>query len=199
MIRRFALAGGVAAICSVAVMAQTPATGGSAQTPPSRPGAAAPADQDRTADQSRTSAQPASIVLSGCLKREEQVPGRQPNIVERQGVMEDYILTNASRAASGSSGAVGTSGAAGTTSGAPANISTQYKVEGIPDERLSQLVGKRVEVTGRVDADDAREAPAGTSGAAGAARPATPAAGADMPEFEAVSIREVAGSCDEAR
>jgi hypothetical protein len=195
MIRKFAMAGTFAVMCSAAVIAQTPATGGGAQTPPSRPGAAAPSDQDRPT----ATSQGVSMVLTGCLKKEEQVPGRQPNIVERQGVMEDYIITNATRASS-SSGAVGTSGAAGATAPAAGagNISSQYKVEGIPDERLSALVGKRVEITGRVDADDAREAPTGTSGAAGAPA-ATPAPGDDMPEFEAVSIREVAGTCDEGR
>jgi hypothetical protein len=197
MIRRIAMAGTFAALCSAAVIAQTPATGGSAQTPPGRPTTAAPADQDRPA----ASSQGPSIVLTGCLKREEQVPGREPNIVERQGVMEDYIITNAAPAST-ASGAVGTSGAAGATSpsaSAGRSVSSQYKVEGIPDERLSALVGKRVEITGHVDADDAREAPTGTSGAAGGGRAAAPAPGADMPEFEAVSIREVAGSCDEAR
>jgi hypothetical protein len=145
------------------------------------------------------------MVITGCLKREEQVAGRQPNPVERAGVMEDYIITNAapatSAAAGSGSGAVGTSGTAASGSAASAgrNISSQYKVEGIPDERLSQLVGKRVEITGRVDDDDQREAAAPGGATAGGATAAAPAPDDDMPEFEAVSIREVAGTCDEGR
>jgi hypothetical protein len=51
-----------------------------------------------------------------------------------------------------------------------------YNVEGLPDGQLKALVGKRVEVSGRIDADDA--ASRGTI---------------DLSEFKATSIREVAG------
>jgi hypothetical protein len=67
-----------------------------------------------------------------------------------------------------------------------------YKVEKIPDEQLKALVGKRVEVTGRIDPEGA-----------GTGRPAagaTPDRGLgpdkiNLPEFEAASIREVSGAC----
>jgi hypothetical protein len=66
-----------------------------------------------------------------------------------------------------------------------------YKVEGPSDEKLKALVGKRVEVTGRID-------PEGGPGA----KPGTPrpdkGLGPDqinLPEFEATSIREVSGTC----
>jgi hypothetical protein len=36
-----------------------------------------------------------SVTVEGCLVREKDVPGRQPNAAERAGVMEDYLLTNA--------------------------------------------------------------------------------------------------------
>jgi len=65
-----------------------------------------------------------------------------------------------------------------------------YKVEKIADERLRALVGKRVEVTGRIDAES------------GDVRGAVPqpdrSPGRDqieLPEFEAASIREVPGMC----
>ena len=41
------------------------------------------------------SAQEHSVTVEGCLVREKDVPGRQPNTAERAGVMEDFILTNA--------------------------------------------------------------------------------------------------------
>jgi hypothetical protein len=212
MFRNFATAGLMATFCSAALIAQTPTTGASPQTPPAQPGAVAPSDQQRT---TTTSQQGMSVTLVGCLQKEENVQGRQPNIAERAGILEDYILTSAQMASSagstpGASGATGTSGtagatagtsgstaAAGTAAGASANISSKYKLEGIADEKLSSLVGKRVEVSGRIDADDAREvAGSGAAGTSGSAAATPRDADDDMPEFEAVSIREVPGTCD---
>src|SRR3954468_3051278 len=42
-----------------------------------------------------SSAQSEPATIEGCLMREQDVPGRKPNVAERAGVMEDYILTNA--------------------------------------------------------------------------------------------------------
>ena len=71
-----------------------------------------------------------------------------------------------------------------------------YKVEKIPDERLKALLGKRVEVTGRIDPQRA-QAP-GRPGAATGAPTRDLGPGPDkinLPEFEASSIREIAGTC----
>ena len=135
------------------------------------------------------SGQQPTTTLSGCLYREDQIPARKPNVAERTGVLEDYILADASIAGTppkpGS-----TPGATGTTGTTPAS-GNMYKVEGPSDEKLKALVGKRVEVTGRID----REGGAG-------ATPGTPSPdrgpGPDeinLPEFEAASIREVSGMC----
>lgn len=138
-----------------------------------------------------TTQQP-TTTLVGCLYREDQVPERKPNIVERAGVLEDYVLADASIATSkdkpgATTGATGTTGTAGS---APPS-GNMYKVEGPSDERLKALVGKRVEVTGRID-------PEGGPGAT----PGTPrpdrGPGRDeinLPEFEATSIREISGAC----
>ncbi len=147
------------------------------QTPPRTPAA--------TVEQAKTT-------LTGCLYREDQVPGRKPNVAESAGVLEDYILADAS--ASGTptkpSAAPGATGTAGTTP----KSGNMYKVEGPPDEKLKALVGKRVEVTGRID-------PEGGPGAS----PGTPkpdrGLGPDqinLPEIEATSIREVSGTCPAA-
>jgi hypothetical protein len=144
------------------------------QTPPSTPAA---------------TAQQPTTTLAGCLYREDQVPGRKPNVAEKAGVLEDYILADAStvgtHAKPGS-----TPGATGTTGATPTS-GNMYKVEGPSDEKLKALVGKRVEVTGRID-------PEGGPGA----KPGTPrpdrGPGPDqinLPEFEATSIREVSGTC----
>lgn len=135
------------------------------------------------------SGQKPTTTLSGCLYREDQIPGRKPNVAERAGVLEDYIVADASVA--GAQPKPGsTTGATGTTGTAPAT-GNMYKVEGPSNETLKPLVGKRVEVTGRID-------PEGGPGAT----PGTPrpdrGPGADqtnLPEFEAVSIREISGTC----
>jgi hypothetical protein len=128
---------------------------------------------------------PPPATLAGCLYREEQVPGRKPNVAERAGVLEDYILAGASYAKAQSTGADK------VTAGSKPKTGNMYKVEGPPDEQLKALVGKRVEVTGRID-------PEGLPGTT----PGTPRAdrgpGPDkinLPEFEASAIREVSGSC----
>ena len=127
-----------------------------------------------------------TATLVGCLYRESQVPGRTPNVAERAGVLEDYILAGATMPAQTRPGtppeAVGTSGAVPTTG-------NMYKVENIPDERLKALVGKRVEVSGRIDPEDA-----GLGGASTRDRGPGPDQ-VNLPEFEASSIREVSGSC----
>jgi hypothetical protein len=119
--------------------------------------------------------------------REQDVPGRTPNVAERAGVMEDYILADVKPAGSPAPSAGGAVGTSGTSA-------TMYKLEQIADERLQGLVGKRVEVVGRIDAEagDTRRAP----GAAGATPQPDRNVGPDrieLPEFEVTSIKEVEG------
>jgi hypothetical protein len=128
-----------------------------------------------------------TTTLTGCLYRENQIPGRTPNVVERAGILEDYILAGVTTA-SEPQRPTGTAGSAGT---AVPSTGTMYKVEKIADERLKALVGKRVEVTGHID-------PEGRSRlGVGGAKPDA-GLGPDkisLPEIEASSIREVSGQC----
>jgi hypothetical protein len=172
----------------VALAAVLTAALAAAQTPP--PGGAQPQTPRYPDPQATTPATPAQqTTLVGCLYREDQVPGRTPNVAERAGALEDYILAEATtKSAEARPGA--TTGATGTAGTAPAS-GNMYKVEGPPDERLKALVGKKVEVTGRID-------PEGGPGAT----PGTPrpdrGPGPDqinLPEFEATSIREISGTC----
>ena len=125
-----------------------------------------------------------TTTLTGCLYREEQVPGRKPNVVERAGILEDYILAGVTVA-----GEQRPTGTAGSASTAVPSTGTMYKVENIADEKLKALIGKRVEVTGHID-------PEGRSRlGVGGAKPDA-GLGPDkisLPEIEASSIREVTG------
>ena len=56
-----------------------------------------------------------------------------------------------------------------------------YKVTKIDDERLKALLGKRVEITGTIKADDD-------------AKPADRATNTNLPNIEGTSIREVTGA-----
>ena len=161
--------------------AQEPRASGQPQTAP-RPQAPAAA----------ATHQP-STTLVGCLYREEQVPGRKPNVAERAGVLEDYILTDAMMPG-GQPRTGATAGAAGTSGTMPAT-GNMYKVGNVPDERLKALVGKRVEVTGRIDPEGL---PAAARPGAPTGAPTRGSLGPDeinLPEFEAASIREISGTC----
>jgi hypothetical protein len=133
-------------------------------------------------------AQGAPTTIVGCVYEEKDVPGRAPNPVERAGILEDYILAEISAAENAKP--TGTTGAT-----APTTYS-MYKLEKVADSELKALVGKRVEVTGRVDAkaDDT----AGQPPASAQTNRTDRVVGHDrinLPEFEVSSIRAIAGSC----
>jgi hypothetical protein len=174
-------------IVATLVLLSTAALGG-AQTPngPQKPTASP--QQDPTSVTTTV-----TTTLVGCLYREDQIPGRTPNVAERAGILEDYILADAT-VKSEQGKPESTSAPAGTSGSVPASGRT-YKVEKIPDERLKALVGKRVEVTGRIDPQHAQK-----SGPGSATGAPTPDLGPspdriNLPELEASSIREVSGQC----
>ena len=114
-----------------------------------------------------------SMSLTGCLYLERDVPAR--NTAERVGVIEGYIVAGARIVGQGSSAPGHVGGTGGRT----------YRVEGIPGAQLQALVGKRVEIAGRVDTDDEN-----------GSRPDRNQVSRDLIDFSdfvASSIREVAG------
>ena len=154
----------------------------SAQAPP------AP-QQQRPPNPSAPAAQQATTTIVGCVYEEKDVPGRSPNLAEKAGVLEDYILAEIRQAPSAATpGAAGTSGAA--------QFGSMYKLELVDDSKLKAVVGKRVEVTGRVDREPGDStarpaqtpAPTQTEKAVGRDR-------VDLAEFEVVSLKEVPGAC----
>jgi hypothetical protein len=139
--------------------------------------AQAPATQSQTPTAKPQTSSASAVTIEGCLVREADVPGRKPNIVERRGVMEDYILMSTKvvkgSAPSDAARPTGTTGTAGA--------SRLYQVKGIDDERLKALLGKRVQVEGTLaDLDE----------------PAKPSAGAeDIADIQGSSVRQVSGEC----
>jgi hypothetical protein len=226
-----------AVFCAGAI---TAAQNAGAQGQPGNP------DQSQAGAQteSRTTAAQAAqgmTTLTGCVYREEDVPGRTPNVAERVGILEDYILAEVSMAGapgqgagSGAATGVGATATAGssatadrpeasagaqartesdagqgqretagtTGAGAPASQVAQhpmYKLEHEDDDRLQALVGKRVEVTGRIDAEEGDFKSSPTAAAGSGVKPAEDrSVGPDrieLPEFEISSIREIEGTC----
>jgi hypothetical protein len=174
MTTKLIVAGAIALGCSTAAL--------TAQSQQPAPGATTPSPSTAAGPQSATT-------LVGCLYREDQIPGRKPNVAERAGILEDYVLADASMPSTGAKpgatpGATGTSG-----SNAPAT-GTMYKVESIADDRLKTLVGKRVEVMGRIDPEGGKAAPGSPAPDRGLGPDQI-----NLPEFEATSIREIPGTC----
>jgi hypothetical protein len=158
--------GGIVTMLAVgAAQDRTPAQ---PQTPQTSP---APAAREQTA----------TITVEGCLVREQDVPGREPNVVERAGVLEDYILTNAKMVkgtapADSSRAADQPTGTSGSTSAISAPM---YDVKGIDDDRLKAMVGKRIEVDGTWG--DVQKSP-------------TAGPNEDLADIHATAIREIAGA-----
>ena len=127
-----AMAGTLALTATVA--AQNP------QTQPPTPRTPTTQDPARPQDQARM------VTVEGCLVREADVPGRKPNVAERAGIAEDYILTS-TKMVKGTA-PTGTTARPGDTPTGTSGTLAMYEVEGIDDERLKQHIGRRVQIDG---------------------------------------------------
>lgn len=135
-------------------------------------------------------AQAETRTIEGCVYREEDIPGRTPNVAERAGILEDYILV-ASPDPAATAGAVGTTGTAGATGTRAAAEPKMFKLEHEDDDKLRALVGKRVRVTGKVEAERSDRAPTGEPARDRGLGPDE----IELPELEVTSITETAGEC----
>lgn len=134
-----------------------------------------------------------TTTVIGCVYEEKDVPGRAPNAAERAGISEDYILAEVSTRATGVAGATGTSGSPAAASAAGSG--PMFKLEDVKDDRLKMLVGKRVEVVGRVLVE-AGDTIAPSSGERSSKTDRI--LGRDdlkLSDLEVASIKEVAGTC----
>lgn len=211
MFKKYLFASGVALLsASVAVGAQSSTQSSSSSDDQSQTSSSATQSDTQSSTATaqsdmRSSSTEPTATLVGCLYREKDIPGRSPNVAERVGVMEDYILadaqpkaasTSADASSAASSSATGnndTTGAVGT-SGTVTSGGKMYKLEHVSDEILGSLVGKRVEVIGRIDKEPGDQ----TSTQGGAAIAQDNSAGPDrieLAEFEVTSIQATAGTC----
>ena len=186
MFRKYVVITAVVACSGLVGAAQSPT---STTPPPAQPPAQQAEPQPQTPPQ--TAMAQGSTTLTGCVYKEKDVAGRAPNPAERAGVLEDYILADV-RPAAASGGTAGATGTSGTTAKAP-----MYKLELIADEKLQAVVGKRVEVTGRIDAEagDAKAQPATPPPPTSQTDKAIGRDKIDLPEFEVSSMKEVPGNC----
>jgi hypothetical protein len=161
--------------CTVAV-GFTLAVGVSAQNPPPQ------TPPQKTPPAAATQDQAKIVTVEGCLMREADVPGRKPNVAERAGVMDDYILTNI-KMVKGSAPAPGAPGAKPATPTGTSGMAAMYQVEGIDEEMLKKHVGRRVQIDGAFEnVDRAQAAPERT--------PNDP-----LVEIRGTVIRQVTGEC----
>lgn len=125
-----------------------------------------------------------TVTVEGCLVREADVPGRKPNVAERAGIAEDYILTS-TKMIKGSAPQGSPQARPGETpTGTAGAREPMYEVEGIDDEKLKQHAGRRVQIEGTFEnVDRARTKPEAQ----------TPAD--DLVELRGTVIRQVSGDC----
>ena len=168
---RLFVSGAAALLCAATLSSAQIAPQGGIQGRPPQPKTQQPRAQV-------TEAAPAT--LAGCLYYEESIPGRSPNVAEKAGVGEDYILADAAPA-NRAADAGQPSAIAGLATG------RMYKLTKIDGKQLKDLVGKRVEVTGAIKPDN--DAPPGER----------PANLQNLPNLEGTTIREVAGAACPAR
>jgi hypothetical protein len=110
-----------------------------AQTPqPQAPNPATPPQaQKPMTDSPRTGNANQAVTITGCLKEEKDVPGLKPNMAERAGVTDDYVLTNVKTAPGSAVSGIG--------------VGTMYEIEGISEAELKKHVGHQVELVGKID------------------------------------------------
>jgi hypothetical protein len=169
-----------------------------AQTPQQPPEQQRPTQQQqpRTGDTTQREQQATNqtVTVTGCLKAEKDVPGRRPNVAERAGVTEDYILTSVKMSPASQTSGIG--------------LAQMLEIEGIAESELQKHLNHQVEVTGRLSQGNMQgnrgASATGSTGATGT--PATQregtqrqdnqaSANADLPQIQATSIKMVAATC----
>ena len=98
-----------------------------------------------------------TVTVTGCVMREANVPGQEPSVAERAGIMRDFILTNVqvkSASPSGTGAATGTPSGTGAMAAGAGASSTRVKLTNIDNDKMEANLNRQIEVTGRLDVDD---------------------------------------------
>lgn len=157
-----------------------------------------------TQTQPRTDDDPGpTVTVQGCLMREADVPGLEPNVVERAGVTEDFVITSARVI----------KGRAPAGQGDSASRNTMFEVEGLSENQLEPNLNRRVEIDGTIE--EASDMSRDTSRSPVTPRPdptmpeperdprtmtpPTADTAGDLAQLQAKSIRTVPGDCPTAR
>ena len=120
-----------------------------------------------------------TVIATGCLKMEKDLPGAKPNMAERAGVGDDFVLTDVKL----SKGDMPTGTTAAATPGRP----KMFKIEGLDDSQLKPHVNHKVEIQGKWGEPNKASTAAGTAGATDNAD--------DLREIEAVAVKMISATC----
>jgi len=163
-------------ILTAALATGTPGQQAQVPAPAPSPATAPTPSPDLPDDRLPAAAAPA-VTVEGCVAAEADVPGRQPNLAERAGLSEDFILTNA-KVVKGSAPAAAT---ADTSGGVISQaLRPMFELGGLSGEQLKSHVGRRVRIEGTFD-NTHREAPAPVND--------------DLVELTGTTIVQVQGAC----
>lgn len=131
--------------------------------PPKDPQAPAATAPQRDTDRDKM------VTAQGCLKQEKDVAGAKPNVAERAGIGEDFILTKAKLSKGMAKGSM-------------------FRITGLDDEKLRAHANQQVEVSGRLDDKT-------LTGAQKPTRPGPDTAPDEVAQIEATSIKMIAATC----
>jgi hypothetical protein len=120
---------------------------------------------------------PTFAIVEGCVASESEIPGRAPTLVERAGLAEDYILTNAAMI-KGEAPVEPPDRTGGIVSNA---LRPMYEIGGLAGEELEPHLGHRVRIEGTFTNTN-RD-------------PDAEPLNHDLVELTGTSIRQVPGSC----
>ena len=117
------------------------------QAPQSTPMPQAQPPIERAAPAADAQSTPATagqtLVIVGCLKSEEAVPGLKASVTERAGLNEDYVLTDVKMSPSSAVSGIG--------------LAAKYEVEGIAGSDLKKHINHQVELTGTIASTDGKD------------------------------------------
>lgn len=139
-----------------------------------------------------------TVTVTGCVMREASVPGQEPSVAERAGIMRDFILTNVQvKSASPSGAAPGAPSGTGAMAPSAGASSTRVKLTNIDNDKIEANLNRQIEVTGRLDVDDGMNMAGDRPGRPTTAEP--PTAGRDatreLAELNVQSVRALNQPC----